>query len=649
MKSVSNEFKQAAIAPVKQSNVLIVVLSSGTTYSGSDYIQSVSLESTGELFGSTATQATIKLLGDNYNLLNEGINISFQLFFDDGNEQINYGTFYVTEQTVAKNKETTEIKAINKMLQFQNLQYSELQGYPKTVSEFAESIAEVGGCSLSSMTQLPNYDYSITQDLYSKISGISYRDIISEIAGATASMGYIDNVENILIFKPYQGNVQQQLDYQYLKKYEKGENYGPVNTLVLSRLPQEDNIYVQDTEMVERDGNIEVKLANNEILDDDRETLISPLFNEIKGIEWTGFEIETVGLGWLECGDRISITDDNNDTIEGIITYIKLTFDGGIKEMIKGVPPIKKETNYSMAGGIVKTIYNTEIKVDKQNQTIESIVEEQRNFENETINNFTRIRQEISSITTNIQVAGGNNRLRNSAFFASDDNGDFINWTYTTLPTVFASGEAEVMGSLSGQVINVYGNQISQTITVKADDSSIPESDKTYYSFSCKAKKSTAGTASIIISDGTSDGEHRIDFPNGTGANWDELAIDKILPSTSELTITLIGSADSLFQVTDLMINVGDFHQQWEQASGEANNTAFALTTEGATVKNGNLASVWTKMTPDSFDVFQNRTRVSALNEEFLLSRKAKISEEIDIGPIKIVARPDGIAFVKNS
>ena len=654
MKTVSNNFKAAAIAPVKQSGATVTVYNSDdttTVYSASDYLQSVSIEATGELFGTYASTATFNLLGTNYDhLLNLDIDIQYFLVVEGDDEYIDYGSFLVTDVQTDFKKQTTTVKAISQMLQLQAQDYSPIEGFPMTVEQMTQKIATDFGLTLASMSTLPNVSQTIQEDLYANISGANYRNILGEIAGTTGTMAIIDRVTNTLSFRPYESTVQQALDYTYLRSFTSGLPYGPVNALVLARTPQEDNIVVQDDQSVEDDGLTEVKLANNEIMDDDRTAFITPLFNAIKGMEWNGFEINTVGLGWLECGDRVSITDENNDTIEGIITYIKLTFDGGIKELIKAVPPVGTTTNYALAGGITKTIYNTEIKVDKQNQRIESIVEEQTNFQNQTINNFTNVTQNINSVVTSVQASGGSNLIKNSAFFTSDDNGRFTEWTYgQTNPTVETSGEAMAYGSLSGQIIHLDNLSIVQVVTVKADDSSISEDDKTFYSFSCRAKKSSSGTASITLSDGTETGVWTIPLPNGEAFLWKELYVDAILPNSNSLTITVQGSASSDFAITDMMLSVGNYHTQWQQASGESNNTQVSITTDGITVKNGNTASTWAKHTNQSFDVYKNRQIISAINSDEVKAPRASFTSEIDMPPLKIVPQSDGWAFVKFS
>lgn len=657
MISVSDSFKAAAVAPVKRLSASIVVDPFGaspTTITDTDNLVSFSIESTGELFGSVATVATARLLGSDYDLVGKTIRIGYGLLVDGANntyEQLDYGYFLVTEAPVKKGAETTTIKAIGKMSEMQNADYETGIEFPCTVADLAAAIGSKFGLTVADMTTLPNYNYEIQEDLYENISEENYRNILSEIAGVTATMAVADDRTQQIIFKPHQTTVQGTLDYEKLKTLTVGAHYGPVNSVVLSRTPQEDNIAIVDEQSVEDNGLTEVKLANNEIMDDDRTAFIGNLLTAVDGIEWTGFEATTVGLGWYECGDRLEFEDDDGNQVEGIITYHKITIDGGIKEELKGVIPEETTTNYALAGGVMKTIYNTEIKVDKQGQEINLIVEEQTNFENQTNANFTQVTQNIHTVVTSVQNSGGNNLIKNSAFYQVDSNNLPLYWTLSGAGTWAAipSADASANGSLSGQVIQLADKTITQVVTVKPDDDSIAEASKTYYSFSCRLKKTAVGSATVTLSDGTQEGVWTIALGNNETSNYGEFAIEGILPHSTELTVTVTASSDSgiEFYVTDMMLAVGNLRSQWTQANGEFSNSQVQIDIDGVTVRNNNLDGTYTRQTPQAIEVYSNSQLVAMVSKETVSATNGVFEKEIDMPPLKIVAQNDGWAFVK--
>lgn len=654
MLSVSDNFKTAASQNIKQVSAQVIINpfeGEQIVITGDDDLISFTIESTGELFGSVSAIATIKVKGSNWDVIGKTVSLSVGVLVDNVFEWLSYGYFTIAEAPITKGSETTVFKALSKMAIMQNEDYKAGIIYPTTVAGLAGAIAERFELSTDDLSDLPNSDYEIQEDLYANISGTNYRNILAEIAGTTATMAMVDNVAQKIVFRPPQAELQGELNYDTLKTLSINAHYGPVNSVVLSRSPQEDNIAVTDSESVATYGLTEVKLANNEIMDDERTVFIENILNAVRGIEWTGFEATTIGLGWYECGDRLSITDANGNVIEGIITYHSITVDGGIKEIIRGVPPITTTTDYALAGGVMKTIYNTEILVDRQNQQIQSIVEEQRTFANQTEANFTNITQNISSVVTSVQNSGGNNLIKNSAMYAKSTDGDRLplHWTMSGTGTwdTTPSADASANGSLSGQVISLAGETAQQVITVKPDDDSIIEENKTYYSFSCRIKKTAVGECSVTLTDGTQEGVWTLGLGNNETADYTEFAIEGILPHSTELTLSVNASNDAEFYITDMMLAVGELRSQWTQANGEFSNSQVQIDIDGVTVKNNNLDGTYTRQTSQSVEAYEEGRLSSVISPEKVEAPVGMFGKEIDMPPIKIVPQNDGWAFVK--
>ena len=653
MITASQAFKDAMKAPVKVLGATVYNSAEGVAYTENDVLQSVVMTSTGCYFGTNTRSTTIKLIGTNFALVEKTVTISISVLVDAANniyDTISFGNFTVYEQETDLEKGITTVKAYDAMgvLGLSEYQAGDLT-FPCTVANLATQIASRFNLTLGTdLTTLPNYDYQISEDLYANINGETYRDILAEIAGATATMAKVATTGE-LVFKPLQTAINEELTYAEMKKFKFGSHYGPVNSIVLARTPAEDNIAVTDDESIVANGLTEVKLANNEILDDDRQLLAQPLLDASDGFSFYPSTINTVGLGWLEVGDRVEVTDDSENSYETIITDCQITINGGIKEELKSVAPTETQTNYAMAGGIGKTIYNTEIKVDKQNQRIESIVERQTQFENEVASSFSSIVQNITSIVTSIQNSGGDNLIKNSAMYAKDSDGVPLHWTFSETGTWSAtpSADASANGSLSGQVIQLAAETISQVVTVKPDDDGIAEEDKTFYSFSCRIKKTVVGDCTVTLSDGTQEGVWTITVPNGEAANYKEYAIEALLPHSTELTVSVTASNDAEFCITDMMLAVGSFRSRWTQANGEFSNSQVQIDSDGVTVKNSNLAGAYTKVTPQGVEVYLNSQLIALVNNETIKAPIGEFTKEIDMPPLKIVAQSDGWAFVE--
>lgn len=648
MIEVTEAFKNAARAPVKTVRATITV--DGTDYSSSDDLVSFTKEDTGSYFNVTTKSLSFKLIGTNHNLVGKDALLALEIQTSQENdiwEPCMLGKFTIYEQNTSLEKGTTDFKAYDAIGRMGKTPYeSGTINFPCSVSDLFNQITNRFGLTKIT-TENPNLNYTITEDLYAKITGITYRDILAEIAGATCSLAEVSGSADQIRLRAPEMTSAETLTYANLKKVKLEPKYGPINSVVLARTPAEDNIAVTDNASVEENGLTEIKLANNEILDDDRETLAQPILDEIDGFYFYPFEATTEGHGWYETGDRVTITDGTN-TWEVIITAITLSVGPGVKEIIKGIAPTETKTNYALAGGITKTVFNTEIKVDKQGQMIESVVEEQNILENQVNENYTTITQTISNVITSVQNSGGNNLLKNSAMYSLDDNGLPIAWALSGNGTIniAPSAEAAVNGSLSRQNISIKNMTATQVVEVKADNASI--TDKTYYSFSCKIKKTAVGECLVRITDGTENGVWEIALENGDESFYDEYSLEAILPNSSNLTVSVYGSGDSEFAINDMMLAVGDYKTQWTQANGEFANTQVAIDTTGVTIRSNTLDGTYTKQTPQELSAYSNNVLAATINNEGLIAPKAEFKNEISMSPIKIVPQNDGWAFVRS-
>lgn len=657
MRAVSESFKSAALAPVREWKIEAKLYAQGDngdelveTLTSDDAIISAVITETGALFTSAASSATLKvtecdaLAQDDYVGLTAKLSLSIRL--SDGTfATVSQGSYVVDTVDVDKDKGTRTLNLIDSMttLQRSNYQVGVVE-WPLSVANLALGVASHFELTLASMSALPNTTYSIQEDLYANISDVTYRSILEEIAGATASMAVID--DGVLSFRPPQMTINQNLTYGGLKTLRLGEHYGPVNSVVLARTPQEDNIAITDDTSVAANGLTEVKLANNEIMDDEREVFAEPILEAVEGLEWTGFEATTVGLGWLTVGDRVSFTDDAGNIYEGIITDLSRTIDGGVKETIKGVIPEETTTDYALAGGISKTIYNTQIKVDKQNQQIESVVSEQVSMGDQIAENFTQVTQTLTEIITAVQNSGGNNLIKNSAMFLKGDDGKPTSWTIagTGSLTITPSAEALNAGVLSGQMIGLEGETISQVINVVADSESIPEAEKSYYSFSCRIKKTAASEGSVVLSDGINEWE--IEAPNGEDLEYKEFVIEGMLPVSTLLTLTVTGSSAGEFSIGDMMLVPGTTRSNWTQANGELANTQLQVDSSGIKVTSSTTSGAYSAMNAQGVTVYRNGQPVASLTNDGVEAPSASVTEAISMPPLRIQPTSEGWAFV---
>lgn len=471
-------FETLANAPVKTARVRFIdrdPISPINLEPDAD-LEEVGYKNMGSFLGAGSKEITAKLIGDYSNVAGRTYGVYLGIY-DSINtvwEELRLGEFTVTSSVeYDAEADRTIVKMRDPMFIAQETEYLlndddfDISGDGITVQELATLVCTyMGWVLMPGFSSLPNASYVITQNLWGTINEATMRSVIVEIAeatGTTAVITYADNKwfdgqgapatgigiigdfyidtdtddyyektavstwtyvgtgatpepDPILTFRQY--NVETQtMNESNLKKFKVGEHYGGLNQIVLSRMPQGDNEVSGYTTDIDLNGVTSFSIINNEIVDDDRTTTIAPLYtsliNDAPFIEFDDLTLDTVGHGWYEIGDSWTVTVVGVDYIP-FVTEHTMTINGGIKETIVSKIPTQDPIDRQTAGGITKTLYDTTIKVDRQNNEITSLISELETLDNETQLSFSEVQQTIDNVTTSIQTTGGGNLIKNS-------------------------------------------------------------------------------------------------------------------------------------------------------------------------------------------------------------------------------------------
>lgn len=382
-------------------------------------------------------------------------------------------------------------------------------------------------------------------------------------------------------------------------------------------------------------GSETIKITNNEILDDDRQELITPLFNSLvkpKNLKMSEIEVSTEGHGIYEVGDVIKCEVDGQ-SYNLFINEIKLDITGGLKETLVCHVPKFTETNFLTAGGIVKTLYNTEIKTDKQQQEITAIVSKQEATDKDNQTQFTQLHQDIHNITQTVQTIGGGNLIKNSVGYGKDDSEKISEWAYDKDHTTITSSVSQnsvVLGALSGYQLNLSNDdKMSQRIAVSSGQP---------HTISFKAFKKATGGGVITIKNDL--GSKEILLKEQEELNWDEQVLT-FTPTMSWIDVEIKANANSSISITDLMLAGGDSKQPWRQASGEIYNTQVSVDARGMQVRSSVYDGDYVEITPIEFvgysSVSGKKRRVFSLNRDITEVEKLNARTKIQMPPMKIV------------
>ena len=158
---------------------------------------------------------------------------------------IKYGTYLIKESKQDKENKTISLECYDLMLQSMipyDLALDYTQGV--TVKDFLDAICDRFGWA-KGYTTFYNCDVLVDEEKYDKSD--TFRDVLDDIAEVAGGMiGFVDDALTVI----YPTNSGEVIDEENLKTLTIGKKFGPINSVVLSRAPQEDNIYKQDANSI---------------------------------------------------------------------------------------------------------------------------------------------------------------------------------------------------------------------------------------------------------------------------------------------------------------------------------------------------------------------------------------------------------------
>lgn len=322
----------------------------------------------------------------------------------------------------------------------------------------------------NSFNLMANADKVITSEKYLDIENDSteaaytYRDILDEIAKASGVTFAFKNSLGGDPFKLYcikpteSGYV---IDESNLRSVTIGAKYGPVKGVVLSREPQEDNVYYPSNLS---DSQTAVKISNVELIEDSsndeyRKQFAKGIYDNVTGTEYYLYDLDSFGIGFLNFGDifTLKVCERTGGMIgdekeyKTIFMRTDMTVSQGVKEKSKLEAPQVTSTDYSAAESASdKLLKKTMIKVDKQEQRITSLVKES----NEKFSEFTQT------------VEGLNGEIVDT----KNDLEAKITATAEAATSQYTALKTEVQGNyVANSTYNTFVNQTAEKFSTQAE------------------------------------------------------------------------------------------------------------------------------------------------------------------------------------
>ena len=313
--------------------------------------------------------------------------------FGDNEAIKNIGPYYLKEKPTynADSKTYSHIlydSFLNAMIDYKPINID----YPTSVINFFKQLCLECGYT-TDIDELPNGKRIIQYDIYDGIN-FTYRDVFEDIGQATGTLFGVDGKKIIKISLGIDEIIVND-DLLKNQNIETKEHFGPINCVFLSRAGDSDKIYKRDENLTEWN---EITISDNQLMNDNnRSDYLPELYEALYGIEFDVFDFELIGYGGFDILQKIKIETGNNVYNSYVFNDIE-EYTQGYTESIYTELPEENNEDYKSSDTTDKRINQTYIIVDKQNQTIENVV----NQVDDTTEKVTKLEIDVENIKQEI-------------------------------------------------------------------------------------------------------------------------------------------------------------------------------------------------------------------------------------------------------
>lgn len=319
-----------------------------------------------------------------------------------GIEWINLGT-YIT-QDVEPN-DTTKINTVNAMdyMLKTNIEYiTELQysNNNVTLGQVAQEACNKAGITLAT-TDFPNVAFIVDSNQFPQ--GTLTREVISAIAQISGTVAKVKSDDKLYFITPKtNGTVRKVFNLSDYSETEIKRATHPINLVSLGMSDVEgENVVMRDEQSILLDGENSLVINDNPFAytEAKRQQLITAIFNAVKGFEYKAYELTGQGLPYLESLDNVQIVDFEGNTYNSFLFRFYYKSPNGLETEMSAPSITDATVEYQNVASAEQIAKRTEIIVNKQEQTITGIIENQGEFENQ----LTQVEQTVNQIQQQVQ------------------------------------------------------------------------------------------------------------------------------------------------------------------------------------------------------------------------------------------------------
>jgi len=493
---------------------------------------------------------------------------------------IPYGNFIIQKPENEQVTSRTSFEAFDYMVKF-NLPFEDTLTYPCTIKDVLNAICEQCGVELAT-TSFANENFVVENNQF--VNGESCRDVLKAIAQISGSFARIGRDNKLYLGFLNNQIIEQFNTTDYMSDLKVNNTYGAVNRLILRMSQVEgENVVREDEDAIARDGLKELTIADNPFTytQEKREMVIDQIWQQVRGLRYTDFETKVVPRPYMDVGDGVLFVKPDGTSFYSYLLSHEISYNGGLGGSMSATADTETETKYAFLPAMQNRLKHTELIVDKANQTITSIVEEQDDINTR----ITQLQASIGNIQADVKTIGGNNKQENSVgAFGTDEYeqseiGEILAYENNYIKTTTESGRAIMISA-------------GKWFKFKSTNLIIGET----YTLSFKYSNDELNTCKISLIN-----NNEIELVNTT---------EKVELQHFEYTFTALAEYVELYvetgsysmTITDYYLQSGGTASSWQPAPGEIRGTSVSIYYNGIKVTSEN-SEIITKINNLGFSV----------------------------------------------
>lgn len=635
---MTDEIKQAFTKNITKAYVIRT--RDGFEINQDNYLKDYKLEElrfvpdNGFIGGTVARRLTLDFnnVDNQFDIQDEDLRFFAGVEYEGKDYYIDYGDFIVQKPETENTTDNTNATCLDYMCLL-NATYNDEMTYPCTLGELAENVCSQAGLELATKT-FRNSDFIVTDNQF--VNNEPLRTILGAIALSAFSWARIGQDNRVYIDFTIKQQEDISLDYDsYFNLSMASKPFGPINRIILRNSQVEgENITVQDDESIAENGVHELVITDNPFAytQEKREQLIEA------GKEFYGFtympitSMDTIGYAFLDSNSLIKINDMQDKANYAYVFNHTIDYNGALLDSIESPALTETETKYTYTPEEVQKQRRTEIIVDKHEQTITAIIQEQDELNNRqnvfeqnldsTTNTISEVNEDLTERINQLQVnldglsqtvsqKGGDNIFSYAKeFWTGETDEDIANLEEYT--------DTEIQqNSVSGVGYIINQGTSKQNVQVKNDT----------YTISFTYKKLIELATGYVLING-----NRYDLDS---MDWDEFVLTLDI-NTNYIDFEVISDTDNTFQIFDLMGSVGNEKQIWTQNANETRTDTVKIG-KGITVSSSLTNTIW-KADADGNRIINTDTgeTVAEFTDKGTVTKNIEVQETAEIAGILI-------------